>query len=403
MTTAQRDSRLAQDEPIATRTPKNLARPGIRGPSFWAAVRGRSRALALTAVFFLFASVGLMSLQMNPRPSTPGRIFLAAFISGTFAMGYATLFVTRRVRYFPLLVAMQFLLEWLRAKYYPPSTIVGDPQILAHQISIIAFCATMGIIAAYSLLVHFFHVEGQRYYHVHAEISLASEIHRSLVPVCQQRLDHYVIYGASVPSGEVGGDLVDFIVGPEGRWTGYVADVSGHGVQSGVLMAMFKTAVRGHLLTDCCPAQLLNLIQETLFPLKLPTMFVTSGILQGGASGRIAFASAGHPPILHYRKTANVIYEYPSLDPPLGMFAKQTFSESTIDCEAGDALLILTDGLTEVFDKSGAELGLEPLKSAFIKNANLPLEQLFVELQSVATGFGAQSDDQTMLLARYLG
>jgi hypothetical protein len=37
-----------------------------------------------------------MSLQMNPRPSTPGRIFLAAFISGTFAMGYATLFVTRR-------------------------------------------------------------------------------------------------------------------------------------------------------------------------------------------------------------------------------------------------------------------------------------------------------------------
>jgi len=46
---------------------------------------------------------------------------------------------------------------------------------------------------------------------------------------------------------------------------------------------------------------------------------------------------------------------------------------------------------------------LDPLKSAFIKNANLPLEQLFVELQSVATDFGAQSDDQTMLLARYLG
>jgi len=85
------------------------------------------------------------------------------------------------------------------------------------------------------------------------------------------------------------------------------------------------------------------------------------------------------------------------------MFAKQTFSESTIDCEARDTLLVLTDGLTEVFDKSGAELGLEPLKSAFIKNANLPLEQLFVGPQSVATGFGAQRDDQTMLLARYLG
>jgi hypothetical protein len=59
--------------------------------------------------------------------------------------------------------------------------------------------------------------------------------------------------------------------------------------------------------------------------------------------------------------------------------------------------------MTEVFNKSDAELGLEPLKSGLIKNAELPLEQLFVELRSVATGFGAQSDDQTMLLARYLG
>ena len=318
-------------------------------------------------------------------------------------MGYAVLFVTRRVRYFPLLVAVQFLLEWLRARYFPPSATVGDPQILAHQISIIAFCATMGIIAAYSLLVHFFHVEGQRYYHVHAEISLASEIHRSLVPVCQQRLDHYEIYGASVPSGEVGGDLVDFIAGPEGRWTGYVADVSGHGVQSGVLMAMFKTALRGHLLTECSPAQLLNMIQQTLYPLKFASMFVTSGILQGGAGGRLVFASAGHPGILHYRKVVKGILEYAALDPPLGMFAKQQFSESTIDCEAGDILLIITDGLTEVFNKTGAELGLEPLKSAFITHADLPLEQLFVELRSVATGFGAQSDDQTMLLARHLG
>jgi len=94
-----------------------------------------------------------------------------------------------------------------------------------------------------------------------------------------------------------------------------------------------------------------------------------------GADGDVQ--NRGARPFADYRKTANVIYEYPSLNPPLGMFAKQTFSESTIDCEAGDTLLILTDGLTEVFDKSGAELGLEPLKSAFIKNANLPLGTTF--------------------------
>jgi len=63
----------------------------------------------------------------------------------------------------------------------------------------------------------------------------------------------------------------------------------------------------------------------------------------------------------------------------------------------------LTDGLTEVFNKREAELGLPAIKATLLKHAGSPLEQLFDELRAIATNFGPQSDDQTMLLVRYLG
>jgi serine phosphatase RsbU (regulator of sigma subunit) len=64
--------------------------------------------------------------------------------------------------------------------------------------------------------------------------------------------------------------------------------------------------------------------------------------------------------------------------------------------------LVLTDGLSEVFDRNGKELGMEEIKSAFAKHADLPLPDLFAKLRAVAQHFGAQNDDQTILLVRHL-
>jgi hypothetical protein len=69
----------------------------------------------------------------------------------------------------------------------------------------------------------------------------------------------------SLPSGEVGGDLVD-LVEVEGRWLGYLADVSGHGVGSGVLMGMVKSAARMKLLTLAALAALLDDLNDALVP-----------------------------------------------------------------------------------------------------------------------------------------
>jgi len=200
----------------------------------------------------------------------------------------------------------------------------------------------------------------------------------------------------------VGGDLVD-VVERAGRWTGYVADVSGHGVQSGVLMAMFKTATRAQITSGNSPGHILSEVHRTLFPLKLGNMFVTVAILQALGEGKVLFASAGHPPVLQYHQDSGTVSEHPALDPPLGIAPEQEFSESTIQCRVGDVLLVLTDGLTDVFDKKGNEIGVDAIKQRFAAHVDSSLAGLIRELRTVATEFGPQIDDQTMLLVRYRG
>lgn len=61
----------------------------------------------------------------------------------------------------------------------------------------------------YTCFVYVSITESRRYFRVHAEMDLATEIHRVLVPAIDTRLGGFQFYGHSVPSGEVGGDLID--------------------------------------------------------------------------------------------------------------------------------------------------------------------------------------------------
>jgi serine phosphatase RsbU (regulator of sigma subunit) len=368
--------------------------------AFWTMLRGRSRVLFLCAVFFLFSSVGLIALQINTDRLSVGKVLLRVLLSGGFAVGYAGLAIARRFRYLMVLVVVQIAIETLVGRLSPSAeSIAGQPEALHRQSMVLGISAMAGIIAAYSLAMHFFNVEGKRYYEARTEIALAAEIHSSLVPACEKTAGGFEIYGASVPSGEVGGDLVDIVTTPQG-WIGYVADVSGHGVQSGVLMAMFKTALRAQISSGNSLAKMLEDVNRTLFPLKLQTMFVTAAILRGEGGGIVSFASAGHPPILHCHKKNSTVSEQGALDPPLGIAEGQKFSEGRIQCEPGDVLLVLTDGLTEVFDARGNEMGPEQVRAAFVENIELPPAELFGKLRAVASRFGRQTDDQTLLLAR---
>jgi phosphoserine phosphatase RsbU/P len=88
---------------------------------------------------------------------------------------------------------------------------------------------------------------------------------------------------------------------------------------------------------------------------------------------------------------------------PIAMFNDYHFATAGVTCEPGDLLVILTDGLTEVFDSADDEFGLDRLKELIRASATAPLESIEERVFSVVGAHGAQLDDQTLLLIRAVG
>jgi len=365
----------------------------------WKSSPRGARVCFYAAVFSLFASIRMLSLLMSTTSLSALEIFLNIGFWGGIAVAYAAAWLWQRYWLIPVLIIFQVLSSVFAAQSYTGSQLIAAGSPMHRQLEVLGTIGIVAVAVGYVLFIIVIRSQGARYFRAHNEIAMAAEIHRALVPPIHTTIRSFEIYGISVPSGDVGGDLVD-VAGDGQSWTGYVADVSGHGVSAGLLMAMFKTAVRTRV-KDASTTELLAEVHRALYPLKTPNMFATVGVLQW--TGRIFnLTLAGHLPLLHYVQSCGEIREYPSLDLPLGILPHQTFHSTEVACQTGDIFVLLTDGLTEVFDRSGREMGIAPLKEVLLRSASQELPALFNSMRETALKFGKQDDDQTMLIVRCL-
>jgi sigma-B regulation protein RsbU (phosphoserine phosphatase) len=84
----------------------------------------------------------------------------------------------------------------------------------------------------------------------------------------------------------------------------------------------------------------------------------------------------------------------------LGVLEGLAFSDEPVDAAPGDLFVILTDGLTEVFDRNGEEFGEARIERIVTEHAQRPLREIHDSILAAVRSFGPQTDDQTLLLAR---
>ena len=233
-------------------------------------------------------------------------------------------------------------------------------------------------------------------------MELAHQIHQVLVPPVAATIGEFEFSGVSIPSGEVGGDLVD-VVSRDGVWFGYVADVSGHGVSSGVVMGMFKSALRMRLLHPGPLSALLEDLNAVLLPLKSGSMFVTIACVRGVPAGTSSTRWRDTCRSCTSARTTRVVEEVTIPQIPIAMFGDYRFTSATLTCERGDVLALITDGLTEVFDAKDEQFGMDAVKAILGRLADRPLAEISREIVAAARAHGTQIDDQTLLLIRRSG
>lgn len=363
---------------------------------FWKTLPPASYTILLMAIFFIFSSLGFVVDIFNAGRMPGLNLAAQVFFSGVIAICYVHTF-TRNWKFFPLILIVHVAFVFIAPK--------GQREIsgaaLETRLVVDGLGVMMSMILGYIFFVIFISREGRKQFLLQAEMDLARGMHEILVPDVRFHNRELEIYGRSIPAEEVGGDLLDVYQGDDSL-TAYIADVSGHGVASGLLMGMFKSAMYANLQKNLPFAEVLNEANRTLYRLKKRTMFLTCAGIRFSGDQTAEFSVAGHLPILHYRAQSGSIEQLRGKQIPLSVQADYRFTTQQVSYSPGDCFALVTDGLSEAADQKDNEFGLERIENLLRENQQQPLEKLFDIVLAAVNDHGPRKDDQTLMFIRCL-
>ncbi|HET7436071.1 MAG TPA: PP2C family protein-serine/threonine phosphatase [Thermoanaerobaculia bacterium] len=278
------------------------------------------------------------------------------------------------------------------------------PLILAVGFAVAALLTRREVVYTYEDLAPHVKriVERER---VKAEIDAANRIQAALLP-----LDAPSLAGASVASHyraatEIGGDYFDFLPQPNGDIGIAFGDVSGHGLTSGIVMAMAKSALLVQVDYDPSPRAVLDVLNEIVIKTAPKRIMMTFffGLLDSRAQS-LRFSSAGHLDPYVYRAATQRIESLSSWGYPLGIRRREPFREHSVEFSAGDRLILYSDGLIEALDDDGEPFGFERFEATIVKSGAMKADDIKKAILNAVRKFTRNrppEDDQTLVVVSF--
>jgi serine phosphatase RsbU (regulator of sigma subunit) len=219
--------------------------------------------------------------------------------------------------------------------------------------------------------------------------SFADTMQRSLLPRSEPELpglDIGTVYESSARV-DVGGDLFDFLVIPNGRLAVVLGDVTGHGIEAAADMAMAKFVFRSLTREHPRPGDFLASANDVVAGEIATGKFITLVyVLVDPGASEVACANAGHPSARLIGRGGEIV-ELQARGLALGVDEGQTYDEVRVHFGQGDTLVLYTDGLVE--RRRGKELyGTERLDEMLVRGRELPARQLARAILADCRAFG---------------
>ena len=228
------------------------------------------------------------------------------------------------------------------------------------------------------------------------EIEIVGEIQKTLLS--QNKKEPFPIAGINIPAKIVSGDFYNFSDLGDGKYGFGVADVSGKGIKSSLLMSKASSLYRCLSKTIFSASELLNLLNRETCETTARGMFVTMVVgIYDSNKKEILVANAGHEPPLIYTKDEK-FSNYTEAGPPLGIMPKIKYKETTLPFSES-SMYIFTDGITEIKDPNGKMLGSEGFQNYIKKYQSTPNnERLKVIIEDIVKSGKIQKDDLTIVV-----
>ncbi|MFI2608328.1 SpoIIE family protein phosphatase [Kitasatospora sp. NPDC018619] len=233
---------------------------------------------------------------------------------------------------------------------------------------------------------------------------LALQLQHAIMPPARGPLDLHdlhvaVRYRPAEKDHLVGGDWYDALALPSGDVLLCVGDVSGHGIEAATGMVALRNALRGLAATGAGPAQLLSWLNSVTHHLTDNVTATAVCGLYAPGSGRLRWARAGHPPpVLLRAGRAAVLPQLGGI--LLGAVDQADYEEGELLLEAGDTLVMYTDGLIERRDESlqASLTSLTGLVEQAHGGAAAGVDGLQDQLDHLLRYSSADTDDDTCLV-----
>ena len=231
---------------------------------------------------------------------------------------------------------------------------------------------------------------------IQKEVEIVGEIQKSLLS--SNKKEPFPLAGINIPAKVVSGDFYNFNDLGDGKYGFGVADVSGKGIKSSLLMSKASSLYSCLSKTNFSPASLLIQLNNEICETISRGMFVTMLIgIYDSNSNELLLANAGHEPPIIMDQDGN-FSNFEEAGPPLGIVKKTEYKEYKINFEKS-SMYIFTDGITEIKNPEGNELGSKGFENYITRFKDRPNnERLKLIIDNVLNSKYIQKDDLTIVV-----
>lgn len=331
-------------------------------------------------------------------------------VGGAVALmaGAVGIFIARRIAR-PLLDLSQGVDDWSKRDFAP------DPQLRSRLVAM----AGAHRDEAGELSQRFVDVQDrlQTYLHqltettaakqkIEHQLEIAKTIQEGLLPAKMPKIANFEISGWSKPADQTGGDYFDWLELTNGDVILTIGDVTGHGIGPALVTAASRAYARATFNAEQALDAAVVRLNELLHGDLKGERFVTLvACLLDPNLRQMKLVAAGHGPIMFFsnrRDAVDVIIDSQGM--PLGIESKAEYDRPIeMQFEAGDAMVIVSDGFFEWMNSGGETFGIERLQASVLASCRAAQTQIVERLRSDVAKFHggtSQADDTTALIIR---
>ncbi len=239
------------------------------------------------------------------------------------------------------------------------------------------------------------------------ELQIARNIQSSLLPTNLPVMEAVAVAGLWVPAHQIGGDYFDFIPREQSCFDLIIADVSGHNIGSALIMAEARTFIHARVDSIKQPSTMLHELNRFFFDnMDCSDLFVTMFYVHYCPDKQLlSYSSAGHnQPVLWHKRQKKI--EFLDADGMIfGIKPEVAFEQIQSQLEAGDILLLYTDGIVEAEDSDGEFFGAERLGKLLQEADDLEPQEIIdriLDQVRIFTGLRHFIDDITLVVMKVL-